>query len=49
MDKYNRMTVKQLRHELKTLYINVPGIGKMKKSQLVEIFKQNQPISSPQI
>lgn len=41
-DKYNKMTVKQLRQEIKSIGINVKGIAKLKKCQLVEILKQNQ-------
>lgn len=41
-DDYNKMTFKQLKQEIKSLGINVPGIAKMKKSQLVELLRQNQ-------
>jgi hypothetical protein len=41
-NKYNKMTVKQLRQEIKSASINVRGLSKLKKIQLVEILKQNQ-------
>lgn len=40
-NEYIKMTVKQLKQEIKALGIKVPGIAKMKKSQLVELLKQN--------
>ncbi len=40
-NKYNKMTVKQLRQEIKSASINVRGLAKLKKIQLVEILKQN--------
>jgi hypothetical protein len=39
VNQYNKMTVKQLRQEIS---INVRGLAKLKKIQLVEILKQNQ-------
>ena len=40
-NKYNKMTVKQWRQEIKSASINVRGLAKLKKIELVEILKQN--------
>ena len=41
-DEYNRMTVNQLRQEIKSKHFTALGIARMKKCQLIELLKKNQ-------